>query len=244
MLSLSLKKAFSFSDNITALLDTHPRVSGPSKDVAPSYLDGALLSNDAQFFLYGGATVPSDAHPDPDADFVEEFQAHGYKDEDDFKAGFVSEELPEGVDRNVAFGVGISVPSENKAWYFSGMRAEDHGAIYPADFAADERSIPVDVADSFVSVAFDEDSQNEQTWKNETLPPDVGKRGGASGVFVPVGEHGILVFVGGVTHGGFANETQQSSNAAALVSLPFLRPPVDNFSHSTEGRERGLHDDD
>lgn len=60
LLSLSLSEAFSFSDtdtdNITALMETHPRVSDTSNDVLPYYVDGALLANDAQFFLYGGMT--------------------------------------------------------------------------------------------------------------------------------------------------------------------------------------------
>ena len=217
MLSLSLKKSFSLTDNVTALLDTHPRTSGSSNDIVPYYVDGALLANDAQFFLYGGLTQASDSFPDPDADFVSEYQAHAYEGkESGFKPGFVSDALPDGVTRYAVYGAGVSAPSENRAWYFSGVYNEAHGPSYSGGFG-DDAALPV-VSRDFISVEFDEESQNSETWKNATLPGSVGKRGGAQGVFVPVGEGGILVFVGGVTHGEFANGTAESSNPAALVS--------------------------
>src|SRR5690606_10908536 len=105
--------------------------------------------------------------------------------------------------------------------YFSGAHAKDHGALYSVGGFGTDHGLASEMSDSFVTVEFDEDSQNVE-WRNDTLPDSVGKRGGASGVFVPVGEEGILVFMGGVTHGDFSSENKTSENAAALVG--FLLP--------------------
>lgn len=136
----------------------------------------------------------------------------------------MNDELPDGITRNVAYGVGISAPSENKAWYFSGARSKNFSALYSVGNYGSDRGLANEIADSFVSLEFDEDSQKTETWKNDTLPDSVGKRGGASGVFVPVGKEGILVFLGGVTHGDFSGEKQKSENPEALVRLPSPPP--------------------
>lgn len=224
LLSLNLTTPFPLSSNITTHLETHPR-TGASSAISPNYVSGALLSNSAQFFPYGGMTLRSDSYPDPDRDFVWEYQAHAYSASDRaFSPGFIAEELPDGVTRYLAYGAGVSVPSENKAFYFSGLHAPDKGVIYES--YAVEATVPSNVSDTLISVTFDDEAQNVETWENATLPGAVQKRAGASGVFVPVGEEGILVFVGGATFPEFAYKRHKSANPAALVSpSPCLPPP-------------------
>jgi len=215
MVALNLTRKFSLSDNLTAVFDPIEK-AGASNNVAPVYVGGAMLGNDAQFFLYGGLTKPSDAFPDPDPDDVLEYQQFDYGGEKAFKPGFVYEKLPKGVTRYVAYGAAVSSPSEQKAWYFSGLKSNTSGVIY--DTFSETEGIPSNISNTFISVEFNPSSQNLETWKNTTLPDTVSGRASAEGVFVPVGEKGILVFVGGVTHPEFASKTHESENPAALVS--------------------------
>lgn len=183
-------------------------------------------------------TLRSSSYPDPDADFVWEYQAHAYSTSDRaFSPGFIAKELPDGATRYLSYGAGVSVPSENKAFYFSGLHAPGKGVIYES-YAVEDK-VPSNISDTLVSVAFDDEEQNVETWKNETLPDKVQKRAGASGVFVPVGKEGILVFVGGATFPEFAYERHKSANPAALVSPPFL-PSLPLSVHRFVGRPREL----
>lgn len=246
---LNLTTPFSLSDNQTNLFSTVPRRPSSSPGtVVQNYFDGAALSNDAQVFLYGGLTEQSDTYPDPGARDVSRYQ--GYPDDGEdpgFSAGFSEDELPDGVTRYVAYGAGVSAPSENKAWYFSGLRAPDKGAIHRRSF--NEETIPTNVSDTLISVTFGEDAQSAARWENKTLPGSVRGRASASGVFVPVGEQGILVFVGGATHPDFASTNPYkdgSEDPAALVSLnppPGCRPsPASHQACGKEIREHGLHE--
>lgn len=141
--------------------------------------------------------------------------------------------------RYLSYGAGVSVPSENKAFYFSGLHAPGKGVIYES-YAVEER-VPSNVSDTLVSVEFDDEAQNVETWRNETLPDKVQKRAGASGVFVPVGKEGILVFVGGATFPEFAYKRHKSANPAALVSpsprIP-LPPQICRFLGTNAGARR------
>ena len=215
VLTLNLTKPFSLSQNLTQLFDTLPKASTSAS--TPNYVDGDLLGNDAQFFTYGGLTTKSDAFPDPDADDVLEYQAYPYNSNDapSFTAGFINEKLPDDVTRYLAYGAGVSAPSENKAWYFSGLRSPSSGVIY-GSFSI-EAAVPSNISDTLVTLTFDPQAQNIEKWENTTLPDSVAGRASASGVFVPVGKNGILVFVGGVTFPEFASRRHRSENPAALV---------------------------
>ncbi|CAI4215679.1 unnamed protein product [Parascedosporium putredinis] len=77
---------------------------------------------------------------------------------------------------------------------------------------------PANVSDTLITLEFDPEAQNIEKWSNVTLPESVLGRAGASGVFVPAGKAGALVFVGGVTHPEFASKSHRSDNPAALKS--------------------------
>jgi hypothetical protein len=234
MFTLNFTKAFDLSkDNQTALFEPKEKVGGAGNNVAPNYIAGGALGNDAQFFLYGGLTLISGAYEDADANDVLEFQKYTYG-VNDIRPGFVAEKLPEDVTRYVAYGASISAPSENKAWYFSGLRSNVSGIIYADKLAG---NFPTDVSESMIQLEFDKDSQNTETWKNLTLPENVAGRASAEGVFVPVGENGVIVFVAGVTHPDFASISEESDNQAALASLFPSFAPIPLSLPSGSGRE-------
>lgn len=215
ILTLNLTTPFRLDQNLTQLFGTLPKST--SSSTIFNYIDGDLLGNDAQFFTYGGLTRRSDSFPDPDPDDVLEYQAYPYESNAaSFKPGFVPEKLPADVTRYIAYGAGVSAPSENKAWYFSGLRSPTAGVVYES-FSI-ESAIPSNVSDTLITLEFDPEAQNIEKWSNVTLPESVLGRAGASGVFVPAGKAGALVFVGGVTHPEFASKSHRSDNPAALKS--------------------------
>ncbi|SPN98562.1 uncharacterized protein DNG_01608 [Cephalotrichum gorgonifer] len=218
VLSLSLRTSFTIPQNFTPLFQTHPK-SNPSKgEISPIFSDGSLLANDDRFLLYGGVYPFSDSYPDPPGDSVVEFQAYPAGDSGtaDFSPAFADEELPRDVTRYLAYGAGVSAPSENKAWYFSGLRSPSGGVIYEG-YGVPE-AVASNISDTLISVTFSDKDGDEDTWRNETIQDKARGRGGAAGVFVPVGEQGILVFVGGATFPEFAYATHKSENPAAQKS--------------------------
>lgn len=215
VLTLNLTTPFNLGQNLTQLFDPLPKASTSTS--VPNYVDGDLLGNDAQFFAYGGLTLRSDAFPDPDRDDVLEYQAYPYDNNaGSFSAGFVNEKLPSDMTRYLAYGAAVSAPSENRAWYFSGLRSPSSGVIY--DSFSIESAVPSNISNTLISLTFDPDAQNSEKWENTTLLPSVSGRASASGVFLPLGKNGVLVFVGGVTHPEFASRRHKSDNPAALQS--------------------------
>ena len=177
------------------------------------------MGNDAQLFLYGGAATATQAWKDTGPRDVLEYQRYKYGGENSVRPGFVADELPKDMNIYLAYGASISAPSENKAWYFSGLKSNSSGIIYvdkyPGEFASD-------ISETMIQLEFDDQSQNLETWSNLTLSESVPGRASAEGVFVPVGENGVLVFVAGVTHAEFATKKQVSDDEAVLASFPLL----------------------
>lgn len=200
-------------------MTTIPRTSVEDDEIIPNFIDGALLANDDRFFAYGGLArkLPTYTDPDPDATLEYHAYPHSSSSDDDFSPSFTDEELPDGLTRNLAYGASVSAPSENRAWYFSGLRAPSGGVVYTRFSIPD--AVPTNISDTLVSVTFEDgDDGGGAKWKNGTLDGPVRARAGASGVFVPVGKEGILVFVGGATFPEFAYASHKSANPAALVS--------------------------
>ena len=181
----------------------------------PNYIDGALLGNDAEFFLYGGAMLRnSKLYDEPAADEVLKFTAYSYgADKPLFQPGLLDSRLNNGVSRYVAYGAGVSAPSENMAWYFSGLTSPTRGPFYSN--GASETMRAVNVSDTLISV--DLSTQLSEKWANDTLPDNVKGRSNAEVVWVPVGKRGILVVLGGVVYPEWAMTTHQSQDAEASV---------------------------
>ncbi|CAG8097522.1 unnamed protein product [Penicillium olsonii] len=120
-------------------------------------------------------------------------------------AGWTQEQLSENVTQRITSGAAASAPSENLAFYFSGMHASDWG-----DFTADD-SDANKTANTLITV--DTSVMRSGEWSNTTLPSYVPGRASAELVWVPVSESGVLVAIGGVINpiSIFKNEKSNST---------------------------------
>ncbi len=176
-----------------------------------------MLANDHEFYLYGGLLRRTDAYSPPDANEVLSYQISQYgAPKGAFQKGFTQEELPDGITRYVTYGGAANAPSENKAWYFGGMRAASWGPIfYPS---SNDSINPTNASNTLITL--DMSVQLQETWKNVTLPDKIKGRADPELVWVPVGEQGILVVLGGVSYPDFNNPSANSQNEAQSVSCP------------------------
>ncbi|KAK4449938.1 RING finger protein B [Podospora aff. communis PSN243] len=211
--TLNFSKPFSTTDNMTAIFGTISKVSDgtAAKNLAPNYVDGAMLGNHEEWFLYGGLLRETREFSPPAATNVLAYQKYQYGiQKDGFLPGFVYDDLPEDMTRYVAYGASAAAPSENKAWYFSGLRAQGYGPIYEPSF--NESLTATNVSNTLITL--DMTTQLQETWKNETLPADTPGRANPELVWVPVGKQGILVALGGVVFPDFSSYLSKSPNEA------------------------------
>lgn len=181
-----------------------------------------MLANYHQFIMYGGAAFETHETADPpDDDEVLAYMAYEYGPEKgNWKRGFNRIDIDNDVTRYVTYGAAVSAPSENKAWYFSGMTTPSHGHIQ-ANPDLDGDLVATEMSNKMIEVNME--TQLQEEWKNLTLRGGVEGRAGADAVWVPVGEQGILVILGGVTHPAFANTTSfLSDDEEASVSINYL----------------------
>lgn len=179
---------------------------------------GVMFANDAELFLYGGALFRNDdLYDQPPADAVLAYQAYQYgSDKPLWQKGFHPAHLNDGVTRYIAHGAAVSAPSENRAWYFSGLVSPTRGPILPNP-GLNRTTMAINVSDTLISL--DMATQLDERWSNSTLPQDVKGRSNAEVFWVPVGRQGILVVLGGVTHPEWASVSHKSEDAAASVSV-------------------------
>jgi hypothetical protein len=209
--TLNFSIPFKTSDNFSDIISTTTSaVAGTANNIAPNYLDGALLANDDEFFLYGGLTFKSVGYDAPDGDDDLGYRAFWDGGEGSiFKPGWFSQKLSAGVTRYVAFGGGVSVPSENKGYYFGGMQSKSRGPVYQVSGNA---TIDPTIY-SHRLITLDMTRQQGETWKNESIGTGIPDRASPEVAWVPVGLNGILVVMGGAVDPIFASGT--SSNTAA-----------------------------
>lgn len=222
ILTYNLSKPFDLESNVTGILleDSISKAIGGSGNAgnAPNFVDGGLLANYHQFIMYGGAAFNSSSIGDPpDADETLAYMAYQYGPEKGaWERGFNSIDIDNDVTRYVTYGAAVSAPSENKAWYFSGMTTPRHSNI-ASNPRLDGTGAATVVSHNMIEVNME--TQLQEEWTNRTLGEDIEGRAGAEAVWVPVGEEGILVVLGGVTHPAFANtSTSQSDDEEASVS--------------------------
>ncbi|OTA58377.1 hypothetical protein K449DRAFT_334577 [Hypoxylon sp. EC38] len=210
--TLNFSTPFSDSTNFSTVLRTISKGSNgfAVNNVAPNFHDGALLGNNDEFYLYGGTLIMTASYSLPPADTVLVYQASQYgSTRDSFRPGFLNGNLPENVTRYVTFGGAANAPSENKAWYFGGYRSPSGGPIYEYFNSTFD---PSNVSDTLITL--DMSDQQNVVWTNETLPTETPSRANPSVVWVPVGEQGILVVIGGVTYPDYITSNRTSTNAA------------------------------
>lgn len=228
--TLNFSKPFKTTDNITAVFDTQSKAIGGkgAGNFAPNYEDGTILANDHEFFLYGGLLRETSQFSLPDGDEILRYQESSYGvDKPGFVPEFASINLPKGVTRYVAYGGAANVPSENKAFYFSGLRGPDKGEIYQTG-----GSVTANVT-SDTLIILDMATQNAETWENVTLPSTIKGRANPELVWVPVGEQGILVSLGGVVYPDFSDVIASSPNATESVRFPRYGLPISSLFQST-----------
>ncbi|ERS96450.1 hypothetical protein HMPREF1624_07361 [Sporothrix schenckii ATCC 58251] len=211
--TLNFSVPFAVKDNLTADMGVLYKVSPGSNanNIAPNYIDGAMLANDDEWFLYGGLLKYTTQYSQPPSDAAQLYQADRYGAEREFRPGFLNVDLPANMTRYVAYGGAASAPSENKAWYFSGLRSPSWGPVYTVTGV--DGLTAINVSDTLITV--DMATQNAETWSNSTLPPTVRGRANPELVWVPVGPQGVLVAIGGVVDPQWVAVTGQSYNASA-----------------------------
>ncbi|KAL2024610.1 hypothetical protein VTK56DRAFT_7653 [Thermocarpiscus australiensis] len=230
MYTLNFSNPFNTTQNISAVLGTlqKPTGGGDANNLAPNYFDGALLGNHEELFLYGGLLEPTDAFSDPPGNIVLGYQRYQYGPvRETFRPSFVNRELGANTTRYVAYGGAASAPSENLAWYFSGLRSASGGAIYVVS-GANETTDAVNVSSTLITL--DMEKQQQETFANHTLPAEVPGRANPELVWVPVGPRGILVALGGVVYPDFANYTGESVNEeASRAQSPSFMSTIDIY---------------
>lgn len=135
-------------------------------------------------------TQSSDSPPANEILGYEGYQYGAYRN--NWGPGWHEENLPTSLTRYITNGAGVSAPSENLGFYFSGMRAKDWGPItydqYNSNITAN-RLITVDMS-----------TMGDASWTNATLPTEIQGRANAELVWLPVSDSGVLVAIGGVIH--------------------------------------------
>ena len=176
-----------------------------------------MLANDAEYFLYGGLLTPTAAFAEPHEDDVLSYQAYQYGPvKESWHPGFLTARLPSGITRYLAFGGAANAPSEQKAFYFGGLKSPSAGPIYDVSTSASINAVNA----SEYMLILDMSTQQQETWKNVSLPSNIQARANPELVWVPVGSQGILVAIGGVLLPQWAYSKQQSENPSLSVSVP------------------------
>ncbi|KAI0132763.1 hypothetical protein BJ170DRAFT_261256 [Xylariales sp. AK1849] len=220
--TLNFSKPFKTSSNtnpsnISEILEVISKApnGNAANNLAPNFFDGAMLANDDEFFLYGGLLTKTDVFTSQHSDEVLGYELYQYgPHKDTWSKGFLVDSLPDGLTRYLAFGGAANAPSENKAWYFGGMHSRTWSDIY---YPTINDSINALVA-SDTLITLDMTTQQEETWHNVTLPSDIKGRASPELVWVPAGDQGILVALGGVTYPDFNNGNLTSENEAQSKS--------------------------
>ncbi|KAK2589931.1 hypothetical protein QQS21_012394 [Conoideocrella luteorostrata] len=238
ILSYNFTEPFSRDTNVTGILMQNmiSKARGGGLDslsTEPNYYDGGMLANDAEFYLYGGAMFRNDdLYQQPAANAVFGYRLYNYgPDKPLLPQGFIDQPLSEPVTRYIAYGGAVNAPSENLAWYFSGLTSQTRGPIFKN--GANESTLAMNVSNTLISL--DTTTQLSQKWYNTTLPNEVKGRANAEVVWIPVGKQGILVVIGGVVYPEWATPISKSENETAsnLQSKDFMRL-IDIFDVSSK----------
>ncbi|KMP07146.1 hypothetical protein CIHG_00007 [Coccidioides immitis H538.4] len=208
--TLSLSTPFDTTrTNLTSLFGRLKPFPGAGSSLARNYMDGAMFASENEFILYGyvcieiiiGATsdCPSglvsrtNPNPLPYSDQILSYERYFWGPEGvtTWSQGFVDSRTNNDVTRYITHGASVSVPSENRGYYFSGLRGEDWGEI----------SIPSPKPDRAANtlISVDMTEWRGEQWTNNTKF-NVTPRGKAELSWIPVSDAGVLIAVGGVPY--------------------------------------------
>jgi hypothetical protein len=201
---------------------------GNANNIGPLYYDGAMFANDGEWITYGGLYKETDAYKAQPADAIAAYQKYQYgPPRDQFQSGYALQSLPDKMTRYLTSGAAVSIPSENLAFYFSGLRSASKGEILYQPQAKNESQRAVYESDTLIGV--DMTRQGQETWTNDTLPATVPGRAGAELVWVPVSTQGVLVAIGGVINPSFALINNKNNASAADESVSICENPLMAF---------------
>lgn len=162
-----------------------------------------------------GLTSITDSQSPPAANQVLGYEAFQYGPlRTSWEPGFIGKILPPNFTRYVTNGAGVSSPSENLGYYFSGLRAADWGLIQAGDNSTNT------TADTLISV--DMSVMRNETWANNTLPSYIPGRLNAELAWIPVSEKGVLIAIGGVTNTASLTAAGALTQAEATASVCLL----------------------
>lgn len=194
--------------------------SGAANNFGLQYYDGAMFANDDEYFTYGGLLLYTDAFSLPDSQSIEGYEAFWYGAAGkQFTPGFIDGTLPPGVTRYVTAGGGVSVPSENAGFYFSGLRSASSGAVF---YPSGNKSLNADVVSNTL-ISVNMTVQRSETWANQTLPTNVPGRANPELVWIPVSRQGVLIAIGGSVDPEFAYVNQSLSNSQETHDVSLIR---------------------
>ncbi|PGH03189.1 hypothetical protein GX51_04224 [Blastomyces parvus] len=167
--------------------------SGAVSNIVPNFFSGTMFANYYMFYLYGGLTTISDAYDPPEGDRVLAYERDQYGPARiRWRPGFRLDKTNNDVTRYVTHGAAVSVPSENKGFYFSGKRGVNWGEIEfpkPAANITSNKLISVDMSKMIAP-----------NWNNESFPDTVPGRAAGELVWIPVSASGALIAIGGVPY--------------------------------------------
>jgi hypothetical protein len=178
-----------------------------------------MFANDYEWLTYGGLLAITDTYKPPAGDAIAAYEVYASGPSEKFQPGYILDQLPEGTTRYVTDGAAVSVPSENLGFYFGGLRAASSGPIYYLPSPVNE-TLNGDQL-SLTLIELDMAIEQQQTWKNHTLPSEIPGRASAEIVWVPVSKKGILVAIGGVIYPAYANVNQKNNASANAASVRF-----------------------
>jgi hypothetical protein len=217
---LNFSTPFSVSSNFSQILDSTLQ-KGANNIGGQPYYDGGVLADDYELYFYGGVQRSTSAFQPDDSQKVKKYEAYLDSSDRSFNAAFLDDALPSGITRFVTAGGAVSVPSEKKAFYFSGMRSPKSGLIFST--SANTTTNPTVVSQTLISV--DMTVQRGEKWANQTLQSSVPGRSNPELVWVPVSQQGLLVAIGGsiipewAYDGRILNASQQALDRATNPGL-------------------------
>ncbi|KAI9851073.1 MAG: hypothetical protein M1838_004505 [Thelocarpon superellum] len=198
--ALNFTTPFTTSQNASDVLQTINKTSGAANNLAPNFYDGTLFANDDEFYEYGGLLRDTDSLDPPPATSVLGFERFQYGPQrDSWQPGFYDGQLPDGITRYVTAGASVNVPSQNLAFYFSGMRGPTWGDIRAQGRSQYNATV---VANTMISI--DMSVMRSEKYTNTTLPSTIPGRANAELVWIPVSDLGVLVALGGVIEPSWA----------------------------------------
>ena len=217
--SLNFSTAFNTSQNLSSIFTNTSKASGggAANNVGPNYYDGAMFTNDYQWVTYAGLPELTDSYSPQGSGAFAEDELYPSRSDETFQPGYALGQLSTGITRYVAYGAAASVASENLAYYFGGLRSASYGPIYYDPGPANE-SLNADQL-SPTLIELDMNPLQLEAWNNYTLPDEIPSRASAEIPWLPYGERGILILIGGVIYPAYANVNQKNNASINAASV-------------------------